>query len=171
MTARGVSTAPVESAATLDECVSDFGTRLVGPVSLTVGWGETVALMGPSGSGKSTVLRWLRGDTVPTRGRVCVSGIELGRLPETERAKSVREHLSGVDQSPLLLPELDVPENVSLPLMLDGMTLSQASQRAHEALASVGLAAFGDRDLRALSGGECQRVAIARAAQGAGAGR
>lgn len=151
------------SAVNVVVCVSEFGNQRVGPVSLEIGWGETVALVGPSGSGKSTVFRWLRGELIPTSGRAAVRGVELGRLSDSKRSSFIREHLSGVDQSPLLLPELDVLENTALPLMLDRTGSEEAFESAHVALAAVGLGELSGRDLGRLSGGERQRVAVARA--------
>lgn len=144
-------------------CVAEFGDQAVGPVSLEVGWGETVALVGPSGAGKSTVFRWLRGDLIPTFGHAEVSGVELGRLSGGERGDFIREHISGVDQSPLLLPELDVLENTALPLLLDGMGSESAFESARSALSAVGIEDLAGRDLRSLSGGQHQRAAVARA--------
>ena len=144
-------------------CVAEFGDQAVGPVSLEVGWGETVALVGPSGAGKSTVFRWLRGDLMPPLGHAEVSGVELGRLSGGERGVFIREHISGVDQSPLLLPELDVLENTALPLLLDGMGSESAFESARSALSAVGIEDLAGRDLRSLSGGQHQRVAVARA--------
>ncbi|MEZ5383164.1 MAG: ATP-binding cassette domain-containing protein [Microthrixaceae bacterium] len=151
------------AAVAVSHCLSDFGDQSVGPLTLAVCWGETVALVGPSGSGKSTVFRWLRGELKPTAGTAAVSGVELGQLSAGDRSRFLREYISGVDQSPLLLPELNVLENVALPLMLDRNPAADAFESARSALAAVGMARLSDRDLGTLSGGEHQRVAVARA--------
>ncbi|WP_020379112.1 ABC transporter ATP-binding protein [Candidatus Microthrix parvicella] len=151
------------TAVEVDACISEFADQAVGPVSFQIGWGETVALVGPSGSGKSTVFRWLRGELKPSFGRAALMGTELGGLSVRKRSKFVQENLSGVDQSPLLLPELDVLENTALPLMLDGVRADSAFDQAKLTLKEVGLGELASRDLRTLSGGQSQRVAVARA--------
>lgn len=143
-------------------CVVDFGDRSIGPVTLTVGWGEAVAVVGPSGSGKTTVFRLLRGEITPTAGWARVSGEELCRLSARRRNAFLRRQVSAVDQTPLLLPELDVRENVALPLLLDGVSDREARAQATMALGEVSMGDFAGRDLRTLSGGELQRVALAR---------
>jgi ABC-type lipoprotein export system ATPase subunit len=145
------------------ECLVDYGEQVVGPVTLLVGWGEAVALVGPSGSGKTTIFRLLRGEVRPASGRAGLCGEELGRLPARKRSAFLRRNVSGVDQQPLLLPELDVLENVALPLLLDDVKNRDALDQARLALQEVALGEFVDRDLQTLSGGQLQRVALARA--------
>ena len=156
---------PPESTLAIDVagCEVDYDDRTVGPVTLSVEWGEAVALVGPSGSGKTTIFRLLRGELSPTRGRAGLCGVELSRLPARKRSGFLRRRVSGVDQQPLLLPELDVIENVALPLLLDGVADHDAREQARIALDEVALSEFLDRDLLTLSGGQLQRVALARA--------
>lgn len=147
----------------LEGCLVDFGDRAIGPVDFSVEWGEAVAMIGPSGSGKTTIFRILRGELIPTRGRAALCGVDVGRLPARQISKFRRRHVSGVEQHPLLLPELDVVENVALPLWLDKVSDRDARHQARLALKEVGLGEFVEQDLGTLSGGQLQRVALARA--------
>jgi putative ABC transport system ATP-binding protein len=130
-------------------------------INLRVEAGEFVAILGPSGSGKTTLLGLLAGLDTPSRGSVEISGTELGRMSEDERARLRRDTLGFVFQSFQLIPSLTAQENVQVPLELRGQR--RVSSRAARLLERVGL---GDR-LRhypaQLSGGEQQRVALARA--------
>lgn len=130
-------------------------------VECQVGTGETIAILGASGSGKSTLLGLLAGLDLPTSGRVLVNGVDLSGLGEDGRAAMRARTMGFVFQSFQLLPSLTALENVLLPLELGG--LSDASTRAEQALARVGLTHRLHHYPRHLSGGEQQRVAIARA--------
>lgn len=130
-------------------------------VSLTVGRGETVAVVGPSGSGKSTLLALLAGLDEPSSGSVWLNGVELTALDEDGRARLRNRQVGFVFQSFHLLPSLTALENVLLPLELSGTDQNDA--RARQALGQVGLDSRLHHYPRQLSGGERQRVAIARA--------
>lgn len=156
-------TSPSDRAIEVTNAEVDYHDRTVGPVTLSVNWGEAVAVVGPSGSGKTTIFRLLRGELNPTRGWAVICGVEVGRLPVRKRSELLRRRVSGVDQQPLLLPELDVVENVALPLLLDKVADRDAREQATLALQDVALGDFLDRDLSTLSGGQLQRVALARA--------
>jgi putative ABC transport system ATP-binding protein len=132
-------------------------------VDLTVAVGEFVAVMGPSGSGKSTLLHLAAGLDVPTAGTVRVDGQLLGELDDDRLTLLRRRKLGFIFQAFNLLDVLTAEENVALPLVIDGVSELQASQRAGEALARVGLADRKGHLPAQLSGGEAQRVAIARA--------
>ena len=135
-------------------------------VALTVGEGETVAIVGPSGAGKSTLLHALGGLDKPTSGTVTFKGRDLYRLSPNERTLVRARHVGFVFQSYHLLPELDVIENVLLPtLTMRGVRQSAAQSRkkAEALLESVGLAERLRHTPLELSGGEQQRVALARA--------
>ena len=123
--------------------------RALGPISLRIDAGETVALVGPSGCGKSTALRLLAGLETPTRGQVV-------------RAPGVGE-TAVVFQAPTLAPWLSARANVALPLELAGLARETAHQRADAALARVGLAGAEAARPVQLSGGMAMRVSLARA--------
>jgi putative ABC transport system ATP-binding protein len=135
-------------------------------VTLAVGAGELVAVMGPSGSGKSTLLNLAGGLDRPTRGEVAVDGTVLGRCRRRELAALRRRRLGYVFQDLNLLPSLTAGENVALPLELDGMPVRKARRLALAALSDVDLDGFGARFPDEMSGGQQQRVAIARALVG-----
>ena len=136
--------------ASLSNVEVDYDRGLaLGPVSLSIGAGETVALVGPSGCGKSTALRLLAGLETPTRGQVT-------------RAAG-RGETAVVFQAPTLAPWLSARANVALPLELAGTPRDEARQRAGEALARVGLAGAEAARPAQLSGGMAMRVSLARA--------
>ena len=130
-------------------------------VSLAVGAGETVAIVGASGAGKSTLLALLAGLDEPSAGSVWLEGTELSALDEDGRAAARARHVGFVFQSFHLIPSLTAEENVMLPLELAGRSDARATARA--VLQQVGLGPRLGHYPRQLSGGEQQRVAIARA--------
>lgn len=135
-------------------------------VSLEVQEGERVAIVGPSGAGKSTLLHALGGLDRPTAGAVFFKGRDLYSLASQERTAIRARHIGFVFQSYYLLPELDVLENVMLPVMsLRGRRgrATGVQSKAEALLASVGLAERLRHTPLELSGGEQQRVALARA--------
>jgi len=134
---------------------------ILSDVSLAIGRGETVAVMGASGAGKSTLLALLAGLDEPTSGRVTLAGNELTALDEDGRAAVRARHVGFVFQSFHLVPSLTALENAMLPLELAGRADARAA--AVEVLAKVGLGERAGHYPRQLSGGEQQRVAIARA--------
>jgi predicted ABC-type transport system involved in lysophospholipase L1 biosynthesis ATPase subunit len=128
-------------------------------VSLAVGRGDCVAIMGPSGSGKSTLLHVLCGLDRPTSGRVSFDGREP-KPGEWDRLRA--ERIGFVFQAFHLLPTLTAAENVEVPMFGTGRSRREREERARELLRRVGLADRATHLPRELSGGECQRVAIAR---------
>jgi putative ABC transport system ATP-binding protein len=130
-------------------------------VSIAIGSGETVAIVGASGAGKSTLLALLAGLDIPSTGRVQLNGAELTALDEDGRAAIRAQHVGFVFQSFHLIPSLTALENVMLPLELAGKP--QARSSALQALQNVGLQTRSGHYPNQLSGGEQQRVAIARA--------
>jgi putative ABC transport system ATP-binding protein len=130
-------------------------------VSFTIPHGAFVAIVGPSGSGKTTLLGLLAGLDTPSRGSVILDGDDLGTLTEDQRARLRGQKVGFVFQSFQLIPTLTALENVSVPLELLGDR--DATPRARELLARVGLADRAHHRPAELSGGEQQRVAIARA--------
>jgi putative ABC transport system ATP-binding protein len=119
--------------------------------------GEQIALVGPSGSGKSTLLHLLAGLDKPTAGEVRWPG--LGAVPSRLAAGTV----GLVFQGPSLLPDLDVTENVALPLMLSGRDDADSRTAALNMLAELDLTELASKLPGEISGGQAQRVAVARA--------
>lgn len=131
-------------------------------ISLTIGAGEFVAVMGASGSGKSTLLHVLAGLTRPDRGKVTVDGVDLASLSDARLTHFRRRHIGLVFQAFNLLPSLTARENIELPLLTDGRR-DLVGQRLEPLMQRLGLKARSQHRPDALSGGEQQRVAIARA--------
>ena len=129
-------------------------------VTLSVAPGEFVAIVGESGVGKSTLLNCMAGLDSWDDGSVTLKGVDLGGLPDDQRALLRREHVGFVFQAFHVLPHLDVSQNVALPLLLLGQ---HDAERVEAMLQAVGLAGLGKRLPQQLSGGQLQRVAIARA--------
>jgi putative ABC transport system ATP-binding protein len=125
--------------------------------------GAFEALMGPSGSGKSTLLNLIAGLDSPSSGTILVSGQDLGRMAEAERAKWRSQNVGFIFQTYNLLPVLTAVENVELPLLLTSVPSSERRKRALTALRIVALEDRASHRPDQLSGGQQQRVAIARA--------
>lgn len=130
-------------------------------VSLEVERGEFVAVVGTSGSGKSTLLHMLGGLDVPTSGCVEVDGQELGKMDGDGLAIFRRRNIGFVFQQYNLVPMLNVWENITLPVRLDGKKPQRSY--AESIIQTLGLEAKLEYLPNALSGGQQQRVAIARA--------
>jgi ABC-type lipoprotein export system ATPase subunit len=137
--------------------------RALDGVSLRIGEGEFVAVMGPSGSGKSTAMNIIGCLDQPTSGSYVFNGIEVGRLNRKQRALLRRHYLGFVFQGFNLLARTTAIENVELPLIYRGIGYRVRRQLAMEALERVGLKARAHHTPGELSGGQQQRVAIARA--------
>ena len=135
-------------------------------VSLAVGEGELVAVMGPSGSGKSTLLTIAGTLEEPTAGDVRVAGGSVLGMSRNDRARLRRRSIGYVFQDFNLLAGLTAAENVSLPLELDGVPTKAARNAGLRALEELGLRERAGSFPDELSGGERQRVAIARAVVG-----
>jgi putative ABC transport system ATP-binding protein len=132
-------------------------------VTLAIGAGDMVSIIGPSGSGKSTLLNLMGGLDRPTSGTVSVDGAALVELSDDELAKVRRDKIGFIFQFFNLLPTLTCLENVGLPLHLRGWPRRKVDDRARELLSLVQLEHRMSHLPDELSGGERQRVAIARA--------
>lgn len=132
-------------------------------VSLEIARGEFVAVTGPSGCGKSTLMHLLAGLDTPTSGEIEVDGLALHTADDAALTDYRRHRLGLVFQFFNLLPTMNVLENVSFPLLLQGVGHSDSEARARELLELVGLSERATHFVHQLSGGEQQRTAIARA--------
>ncbi|MGI5951363.1 MAG: ABC transporter ATP-binding protein [Brooklawnia sp.] len=140
--------------------------RALAGVSLSIGAGESVAIMGPSGSGKSTLLHCLSGVLVPDEGTVHFDTHPLSMLDDPERSHLRLASFGFVFQDGQLIPELPARENIALPLLLTGTGRTRSLRAADEMLERLGLTELRDRRPGDMSGGQAQRVAIARALVG-----
>jgi putative ABC transport system ATP-binding protein len=141
-----------------------FGsTEALRGVDFRIARGEIVAVMGPSGSGKSTLLHCLAGILTPDEGSVTFDGRSVDRLGESDRTRLRRTSFGFLFQAGGLVPELDAIENVSLPLLLNGMRRARAEGVAAAWFPRLGLGGLERRRPGEMSGGQAQRVAIARA--------
>lgn len=131
-------------------------------INLTVEEGEFVSIMGPSGGGKSTLLYLLGGLDMPTSGSVSIGGKDLRQLNDKQLCAMRNEELGFVFQFYNLVPNLNVEDNISLPLMIAGKKRSSYKDKLDEVLEIIGMSDKRKLTPRELSGGQQQRVAIAR---------
>lgn len=141
----------------------EIQTIALNKVSLEVADGEFVAIMGPSGCGKSTLLNILGLLDNPTEGDYYLDGREVGHLREKERTEVRKGQIGFVFQSFNLIDELNVFENVELPLTYLGIKASERKERVQNILKRMSISHRGRHFPQQLSGGQQQRVAIARA--------
>lgn len=132
-------------------------------ISLTIGEGEFVAIMGASGSGKSTTMNIIGCLDRPTRGNYILDGQDVSQLSKDQRADIRCQKLGFVFQGFNLLSRTSALENVELPMLYLGVDGAERDRRALEALAAVGLEGREQNHPNQLSGGQQQRVAVARA--------
>ncbi len=130
-------------------------------VSFDIEQGEFVAIVGPSGSGKSTLLHILGGVDVPTKGVVNIAGTDIGKLDETKLAIFRRRNIGLIYQFYNLIPILNVEENMTLPILLDGKKPDK--KLLMDLVDKLGLKERLSHLPNQLSGGQQQRVSIARA--------
>jgi lipoprotein-releasing system ATP-binding protein len=125
--------------------------------------GEVVALVAPSGAGKSTLLHIAGLLDTADRGEVRIAGADFANRSDRRRTETRRRDVGFIYQFHHLLPEFTAAENIALPQLANGAGAGEATARAEELLAGVGLANRADHRPAALSGGEQQRVAFCRA--------
>jgi putative ABC transport system ATP-binding protein len=141
-------------------------THALRNLSLEVGSGEFVAVTGPSGSGKTTFLNIAGLLEELTGGEYLLDGVDVKHLDDRARSKLRNEKIGFVFQSFNLIPDLDLFDNVDVPLRYRGLTRGERKKRIEAALERVGLASRTRHYPAELSGGQQQRVAIARAIAG-----
>lgn len=141
----------------------EIETTALNEVSFRVKRGEFVAIMGPSGCGKSTLLNILGLLDNPSGGTYLFNGTEVSGLNERQRARLRKKNIGFVFQSFNLIDELNVQENVELPLIYLGMQASQRKKRVEEVLDKMQIIHRKKHFPMQLSGGQQQRVAVARA--------
>lgn len=146
--------------------LGDTITKVLKGVSLQVMQGEFVSIMGPSGSGKSTLLYILGGLDAPTGGSVHLNGTDISHFKDEKMSRIRRQNIGFVFQFYNLIPNLNVEENIMLPLLLDGKRMRDYKKQLNHILEVVGLSDRRRHTPRELSGGQQQRVAIARALVG-----
>jgi putative ABC transport system ATP-binding protein len=165
LTGRGeLSAKPAPVVLSATGLVKRFGqTEALRGIDFTLLRGEIVAVMGPSGSGKSTLLHCLAGILPPDAGSVVFEGRKIEGLNEAERTRLRRTSFGFLFQFGQLVPELSAVENVSLPLLLNGVKRAQAEDTARSWFPRLGLEGMERRRPGEMSGGQAQRVAVARA--------
>ncbi|HJH64824.1 MAG TPA: ABC transporter ATP-binding protein [Bacteroides mediterraneensis] len=132
-------------------------------VSIEVKEGEFVAIMGPSGCGKSTLLNILGLLDNPTGGKYYLNGVEVGSYTESQRTSLRKGVIGFVFQSFNLIDELNVYENIELPLLYLGVPSAERKRKVEAAMERMGITHRAKHFPQQLSGGQQQRVAIARA--------
>lgn len=153
------------------EVIDVFKTFMLGEVEVevlknvgfTINKGEFVTIMGPSGSGKSTLLYLMGGLDKPSKGKILIDGQDISVLTDKEQSIMRRRNVGFVFQFYNLIPNLTVEDNVLLPILLDGKSITSYRSKINEILEMVELSNRKKHTPRELSGGQQQRVAIARA--------
>lgn len=143
--------------------VGTLDTIVLKNISIRIDRGDYVSIMGPSGSGKSTLLYILSGLDAPTKGNVLLNGSDISRLDDERMSVLRRRNIGFVFQFYNLIPNLNVEENILLPVLLDGKNVKDYRRKLSDIMNIVGLTERRKHTPRELSGGQQQRVAIARA--------
>ena len=143
--------------------MGDTTVKAADHISMKINKGEFVAIVGQSGSGKSTCMNIIGCLDVPTSGRYCLDGQDVGRMKSEQLAEVRNNQLGFIFQQYNLLPKLTLLENVEVPLVYANVPRSERRARAKAALEQVGLGNKLYNKPNQLSGGQQQRVSIARA--------
>lgn len=138
-------------------------TLALNNVNIEISNGEFVAIMGPSGCGKSTLLNILGLLDNPTEGQYLLNGTNVSKLVESQRTQLRKGVIGFVFQSFNLIDELNVYENIELPLLYMGVSTTERKKRVQEAMDRMAITHRSKHFPQQLSGGQQQRVAIARA--------
>lgn len=159
------ATAPVIEATGLNKTykLGTVDVEVLKDINVTIQPGEFVSIMGPSGSGKSTLLYLIGGLDKPTSGSIRIKGKLLSVMKDRDESIMRRRDIGFVFQFYNLIPNLNVEENIMLPVLLDGKKMKEHRKRLEDILRIVGLTDRRHHTPRELSGGQQQRVAIARA--------
>ena len=148
----------------LHDIRKSFGTlEVLKGIDLTINRGEVVSIVGPSGAGKTTLLQILGTLDRPDSGQVLFDGIDISAYKEKQLSAFRNQHIGFVFQFHQLLPEFTAVENVMMPALIGGASMSDARSRAMEMLEYLHLTDRALHKPAELSGGEKQRVAVARA--------
>ena len=149
---------------TLQDIHKSFGTlEVLKGIDLTINKGEIVSIVGPSGAGKTTLLQIIGTLDRPDRGNVLFDGIDVSEYKEKQLSAFRNRHIGFVFQFHQLLPEFTAVENVMMPALINGTSMTDARSRAMEMLDYLRLTDRATHKPSELSGGEKQRVAVARA--------
>ena len=148
----------------LHDIHKSFGTlEVLKGIDLTINKGEVVSIVGPSGAGKTTLLQIIGTLDHPDSGRVLFDGVDISGYKEKQLSAFRNQHIGFVFQFHQLLPEFTAVENVMMPALIAGASMSDARSRAMEMLDYLHLTDRATHKPAELSGGEKQRVAVARA--------
>ena len=148
----------------LEGITKSFGSlQVLKGIDLEIDKGEVVSIVGPSGAGKTTLLQIMGTLDAPDAGNVCIEQTNVSRMKEKELSAFRNKHIGFVFQFHQLLPEFTALENVMIPAFIAGTSTSEATARAMDILAFMGLTERATHKPNELSGGEKQRVAVARA--------
>lgn len=143
--------------------LGNLDVEVLKDINLTIEYGEFSSIMGPSGSGKSTLLYLIGGLDKPTSGSLKINGKELAVMKDKQESIMRRRDIGFIFQFYNLIPNLNVEENILLPILLDGKKIKAYKSKLDELLGIVNLSDRRSHTPRELSGGQQQRVAIARA--------
>jgi len=142
---------------------SSFFVHILKGVTFSLSPGEIVGLVGESGTGKSTLLHLIGLLDSVTEGEIIIDGVDMSHASERDRTKFRRDTIGFVYQKHHLLSEYTVLENIMMPLLIQGVSKSEAKRRAFHLMQRVGIDHRAQYPITKISGGEQQRASVARA--------